>query len=121
MRYSQAEKMQILQLVEASELPITRTLLELDVPRSSFYHWYQRYQEAGYDGLADKKPAPPQFWNHIPQSVREHVVEVALDQPEKSPRQLAWHITDNEECRQAGNVLLPLGPGAGDRGVRRLL
>lgn len=97
MRYSQAEKIQVIQLVEASELPITRTLQELEVPRSTFYRWYQRYQEAGYDGLANKKPAPRQFWSRIPQSVRSHVVEVALDQPEKSPRQLAWHITDNEE------------------------
>jgi transposase-like protein len=69
MRYSQAEKMQIIQLVEASELPITRTLQELDVPRSSFYRWYQRYQEEGYDRLANKKPALRQFWNRIMHTV----------------------------------------------------
>ena len=90
MRYSQPERMQIIRLVEESELPITRTLQELEVPRSTFYRWYQRYQEGGYDGLTDQKPAPRQFWNRIPESVREHVVEVALEQPEKSPRQLAW-------------------------------
>jgi putative transposase len=28
--------------------------------------------------------------------VREHVVEVALERPDQSPRQLAWHITDTE-------------------------
>ena len=78
--------MQIIHLVEESELPITRTLWELDVPRSTFYRWYQRYQEGGYDGLADQKPAPHQFWKFIPESVRDHVVEVALEQPEKSPR-----------------------------------
>lgn len=97
MRYSQPEKMQIIRLLEESELPITPTLEELDVPKSTFYRWYQRYQEAGYDGLADQKPTPRQFWNRIPEFVRDHVVEVALEQPEKSPRQLAWHITDNEE------------------------
>ena len=97
MRYSQAEKMQIIQLVEASELPVTRTLQELGVPRSTFYRWYQRYQEAGYDGLANRKTAPRQFWNRIPESVRDQVVKLALQQPEKSSRQLAWHITDNEE------------------------
>jgi putative transposase len=97
MRYSQPEKMQTIRLVEESELPITRTLNELEVPKSTFYRWYQRYQEAGYDGLADQKPTPRQFWNRIPESIRDHVVEMALEQPEKSPRQLAWHITDNEE------------------------
>ncbi len=98
MRYSQPERMQIIRLVEESELPNARSVLELDMPRSTFYRWYQRYQEAGYDGLADKKPAPRQFWNRIPAFVRDHVVEVTLEQLEKSPRQLAWHITDNEEC-----------------------
>ena len=51
--YSQAEKMEIIRLVETSELPAKQTLAELDVPRSTFYDWYRRYLEAGYDGLAD--------------------------------------------------------------------
>ena len=59
---SQAEKMEIIHLVEHSDLPITRTLDELDVPRSSFYRWYQKYQEEGYDGLADSMSRPHQFW-----------------------------------------------------------
>jgi transposase-like protein len=46
MRYSQAEKMDIIRLVETSDLPVKRTLEELDVPRSSFYRWYDRYQES---------------------------------------------------------------------------
>ncbi len=96
MRYSQAEKMQIIQLVEQSELPIAQTLAELGVPRSTFYRWYQRYQATGYEGLASQKPAPRQFWNRIPQAVRDQVVALALESPDKSPRQLAWHITDNE-------------------------
>ena len=36
MRYSQAEKMEIIRLVEDSDLPVKRTLEELEVPRSSF-------------------------------------------------------------------------------------
>ena len=35
MRYSQAEKMEIIRLVEASELPVKQTLAELEVPRSA--------------------------------------------------------------------------------------
>ena len=93
---SQAEKMEIIHLVEHSDLPITRTLDELDVPRSSFYRWYQKYQEDGYDGLADSMPSPRQFWNRIPDMVRDQVVQIALAHPDKSPRQLAWHITDAE-------------------------
>ena len=36
---SQAEKMEVIHLVEHSDLPITRTREELDVPRGSFYRW----------------------------------------------------------------------------------
>jgi putative transposase len=42
MRHTQAEKMEIIRLVEESELPVKRTLQELDVNRSSFYEWYDR-------------------------------------------------------------------------------
>jgi len=96
MRYTQAEKLEIIRLVETSDLPVKRTLEELGVPRSTFYRWYERYQAAGYAGLAERQPGPHQFWNKIPTAVREHVVEIALDRPDLSPRQLAWHITDTE-------------------------
>ena len=95
-RYSQAEKMEIIRLVETSELPVKQTLVELDVPRSTFYDWYRRYLETGYDGLAERQPQRQQFWNHIPDSVREQVVDVALEKTELSPRQLAWHLTDTQ-------------------------
>ena len=93
-RYSQAEKMEIIRLVETSELPVKQTLVELDVPRSTFYDWYRRYTERGYDGLAARQSQQQQFWNRIPDQVREQVVAVALEQTELSPRQLAWHLTD---------------------------
>jgi transposase InsO family protein len=86
--------MEIIHLVEESALSIKRTLDELEVPRSTFYRWYQKYQTAGYEGLADKKPNPRQFWNRIPGSVRQQVVEMALACPEQSPRHIAWQFVD---------------------------
>ena len=71
MRCSQAERMEIIRLVEESELPVKRTLEELDVPRSTFYRWCKRYQEEGYAGLADRKTNVRQFWNRIPDEVRD--------------------------------------------------
>ena len=96
MRYSAAEKREIIRLVEGSDLGVRRTLVELDVPRSSFYRWYRAYQERGYDGLSDPLPQPRRFWNRIPEAEREKVVERALAQPELTPRELAWRITDHE-------------------------
>ena len=94
MRYSQAEKMEIIHLVEHSNLPIKKTLEELDVPRSSFYRWYLGYQSEGFSGLANQKPRARQIWNRIPTEVKEQVVELALVHPEKSCRQIAWLFVD---------------------------
>jgi len=96
MRYSQPEKMEIIRVVEQSAFSVKRTLKELGINRSTFYQWYRRYVDYGYDGLADGKPTPRKFWNKIPEQVKEQVVEIALEHPEKSPRELAWFITDNE-------------------------
>jgi len=95
-RYSQAEKMEIIRLVEGSRLSVKRTLAEFDVPRSSFYRWYRAYTADGYEGLLPKPSQKRRFWNRIPEEERERVVEVAIEKPELSPRELAWHITDTE-------------------------
>jgi hypothetical protein len=39
--------------------------------------------------------SPKRFWNAIPPWERDRVVREALRHPEKSPRELAWHITDH--------------------------
>jgi len=44
-RRDETEKMEIIHLVEHSSLSVKRTLEELNVPRSTFYRWYKRYQE----------------------------------------------------------------------------
>ncbi len=85
---------EIIKLVEGSPLGVQETLAELRINRSTFYTWYSRYREHGYDGLANTYHSPKQFWNAIPPWERQWVVETTLEHPEKSPRELAWHITD---------------------------
>jgi len=89
MRYRQAEKMEVIRLVEGSPLSVKQTLAELAINRSTFYTWYRRYQEHGYDGLANEYHPPRQFWNEIPPWEKQRVVEMALEHPELSPRELA--------------------------------
>ena len=43
MRLSPAEKMEIIRIVEVSQLSLRQTLRELGVGRTTFYAWYQRY------------------------------------------------------------------------------
>ena len=93
-RKSPEEKLEIIHLVEHSNLSVKRTLEELEIPRSTFYRWNRLYHEDGPDGLRDQKPNPQQFWNQIPDQVKAKVVDLALENPEKSSRQLAWHFVD---------------------------
>ena len=93
-RYKPEEKLEIIHLVEHSELPVKQTLEELQVPRSTFYDWCRRYQELGPDGLKNNHSKGEQFWNRIPDPVREQIVDLALKYPEEAPRQLAYRFID---------------------------
>lgn len=91
-RYTPEEKAEIIHLVEHSDLTIKQTLKELDVSRSTFYSWYRRYQEEGREGLQNKKASAKQFWNRIPDPVRQQIVDLALKYPEEAPRQLTYRF-----------------------------
>ena len=96
MRRSASEKMEIIRIVQDSELGVKRTLEELGVSRSTFYEWYGRYLSEGFDGLELKTPNRKTFWNKIPEKEKQKVVETALDMTDLSPRELAYHITDKQ-------------------------
>src|SRR6202158_4499091 len=96
MRYPASEKLEIIRLVERSHLPARRTLETLGILPSTFYRWYDRYQAGGPEALEDRSSAPRQVWNRIPDEVRMRIVDLALDAPELSPRELATSFTDTE-------------------------
>ena len=60
----------------------------------AFYRWYDRYRAVGETGLEDRTSGPGRVWNRIPDNVRRQIVELALDEPELSPRELAVTFTD---------------------------
>ena len=74
-----------------------RTLEKLGIPRSSFYRRYDRNQRGGPEALADRPSRPDRVWNRIPEAVRSQIVDLALDQPDLSPRELAVRFTDEAE------------------------
>ncbi len=96
MRHSPSEKLEIIRVVEESSLGVKRTLRELDVNRSTFYAWYERYLRHGAAGLEDRISHRRRFWNAIPLWVKKKVVETALEHLDKSPRELAWYLTDTQ-------------------------
>jgi putative transposase len=97
MRYPATEKLEIIRLVEQSHLPVKKTLAQLGLPKTTFYRWYDRYLAFGEDGLEDRRPHPGRVWNRIPDEIRRAVVDLALDQPELSPRELAFRFTDTKK------------------------
>jgi len=97
MRYAAAEKLEIIGLVEQSWLPVRRTLGQLGIPRSTFYCWYDRYRTHDTDGLKDRPSAPRRVWNKLPAAVNQAVLELALKEPQLSPRELAVSFVDQQQ------------------------
>ena len=96
MRYPASEKLEIIRLVEKSHLPVRRTLDKLGIPSTTFYRWYDRYQAFSKAGLEDRTSGPGRVWNRIPDNIRQRIVEMALDEPELSPRELAVKFSDEK-------------------------
>ena len=48
------------------------------------------------EALDDRSPKPGRVWNRIPDDIREQVLDMALDEPELSPRELAVRFTDTQ-------------------------
>jgi putative transposase len=96
MSYSASEKLEIVRLVEQSHLPVKRTLDKLGVSRPTFYRWYDLYRRFGETGLEDRRAGPRRVWNRIPEAVRGQVIDLALERPELSPRELAVTFTDEK-------------------------
>jgi len=94
MRYPASEKLEIIRMVEQSSLSARKTLEQIGVPRATFYRWYDHYQAGGPEALEDRPSQPDRIWNRIPDDVRCKIVELALEESELSPRELAVRFTD---------------------------
>ena len=97
MRYPASDKAEIIRLVEQSHLPVRRTLEKLGIARATFYRWYDLYQTGGPEALGDRSPRPGRVWNRIPEEIRGRIIDLALEQPELSPRELAVRFTDERK------------------------
>ncbi len=91
MRYSPEEKMEIIRMVDGSELGVKRTLQELGIARSTFYGWYEKYLNE--EPL--EKQTRASYWNRIPDEYKAKVIETALELTHLSPREIATHMTDH--------------------------
>ncbi len=77
-------------------MPTKQTIDRLGIPRTTFYRWYDKYLIGGAEALEDRSPKPLRVWNRIPDDIRQRIVNLALDEPELSPRELAVRFTDTQ-------------------------
>jgi putative transposase len=89
MRLTASEKEEIIRLVDGSDLGVNRTLRELGINKSTFYKWYQAYTDEGINGLQPPGRRSKQQWNTIPQEQKNLAVELALEHPQLSSRELS--------------------------------
>jgi transposase InsO family protein len=89
--------MEIIKMVEKSNIGVKPTLEKIGVAKSTFYDWYGRYEEHGYDGLKNKYKMPNHIWNRIPDEERNKVADMAELHPEESCRQIACRVIDENE------------------------
>jgi len=94
MRYPASEKLEIIRLVEHSHRGVRWTLDKLGIPKTTFYRWYDRYLAFGEAALKDRNSNPGRVWNRIPDAVRQEIIDLALEETQLSPRELAVRFTD---------------------------
>jgi len=90
-----SKKLEIVTLVNRSPVSKRETLLELGMPRSTFYRWQQRYRKQGEAGLVDRRPEPGSVWNRLRPSEQQSILTESLRQPDLSPRELAFYVSDH--------------------------
>ena len=94
MRYPASEKAEIIELVDRSRAGQAYAGQARHRPRH-FYRWYDRYRTGGPEALADRRPAGRV--GCIPDDVRGQIIDLALELPELSPRELAVRFTDERK------------------------
>ena len=97
MRLTASEKEEIIRLVIGSDIGMNQTLRSIGLNKSTFYKWYKSYSDFGIDGLAPAKRCSKRQWNSLPQEQKNLVVDLALDYPELSSRELAFKLTDEQQ------------------------
>src|ERR1700736_4281775 len=56
------------------------------------------------EALEDRSPRPDRVWNRIPDDVPGQIVQLALDEPKPSPRELATRFTDSKSWANMRNL-----------------
>ena len=95
-KFSPEQKLQILRLVESSPFGVRETLGRLDVSVSTCYRRRHRFRHHGLTGLRDRSSFKARVWNELLPEERDKILEVADQEPEWSPREVARRLAPRE-------------------------
>ena len=84
----------VLELVRRSPVAKKETLAELGLAASTYYRWQRRYRREGEVGLVDRRPQPATIWNRLRPEEEQTILRAALQEPDRSPREIACGISD---------------------------
>jgi len=87
-------KLEVLRAVEGSGLPVKQALSQLGIRKSTYYHWRRKFRSKGRTALHDQPSGRSRAWNQVLPEERDKILEIALLQPEWSPREVSCHVTD---------------------------
>jgi len=89
---SAMEKAMVLALVNTSTTSKSQTLVEIGIPRRTYYNWVKQKKAVG------KKSENRRPWNKVRGEEEQTVMELARASPELSPRQLCLKLVDDYGC-----------------------
>jgi transposase InsO family protein len=92
---SASGKLEILKLIEESELTVAETLRYIGIPASTYYRWKKLYRSGGRDNLHDRKPAGKP-WNALLNQEKDTIFEIATLYPEWSSREISCFVCDHK-------------------------
>src|SRR5687768_7283611 len=102
-QFSAEEKIRIVLEGLRGEESIAELCRREGIASSMYYGWSKEFLEAGKkrlagdEALSDRSPRPGRVWNRIPEEIRNQIIDLALDEPELSPRELAVRFTDDRK------------------------
>jgi len=93
---STQEKMEILRVAMGSDAPVRKTLGALDLPKSTYYRWRNKWHLMGLLGLRDTRPKRRGSWNKLLPDQQTKIIDIATLNLDWPCRQISFYITDHE-------------------------
>jgi len=102
-----ADRIDLVRKLDLLEGGRAKMLQDMGIPRSTFYHWRTEYDQKK-EAAFIRTPSQRRVWNKLGPDETVQVLDIALQNPELSPRLLAVKITDEESFSVSASTVYRL-------------